>query len=72
MLLDKLSSKSPGETGRVDSHSAAMLLVGMAEGQKVLSSREWMNAGKVSFRALTDILVCCLLLPQKDPASAGR
>lgn len=65
MLLGKLSSRSPGETGRVDSRSAAMLLIGMAEGQVVLSSTEWMNAGKVSFRALKDILVCCLLLPQK-------
>lgn len=47
LFLDKLSSTNSGETGRGDRHSIAMLLVGTAEGQVVLSSREQMNAGKV-------------------------
>lgn len=42
-----------------------MLLMGVAEGQNSLSSREWRNAGKVSLGALTGTWVCCLLLLQR-------
>lgn len=48
------------------SHSTAVLLVGMAEGQKVLNSREqmswWVNQPQSPDRYLS---VYCLLLPQK-------
>lgn len=65
LFLDKVCSKSTGQTGRGGSHSTDVLLMGVAEGQNSLSRREWRNTGKVSLGALTGTWVCCLLLPQR-------
>lgn len=72
LFFDKLSSKNRGETSKGNSHSTAMLLGGMAEGQEVLSSREQMNVGESQPQSPDRYLgVLSLLLPPKTLASAG-
>lgn len=72
LFLDKLSSRSTGKTGRGNSRSVVMLLVGMAEGQRVLSSGERMNVGKVNVRTLTGAYWCAAYYCPKKPCLSWK